>query len=75
MQMVLNATFLSSDIKTSKKGNTYRVCCLMQGTQTIEIMVLDNSDLDVNKLKKFTDYTFKIEYNTRWKDMKLVGTM
>lgn len=73
MQITLNATFLSSEIKTSKKGNTYRTCCLMQGTQTVEIMTTESPDFDVSKLKKFTDYTFNIDFNPRWKDMRIIG--
>lgn len=67
MELILNCKFLSSEIKTSKKGNDYSVITVLQGTETITMMSNDLITCDFGQ-----DITLLIEFNVKYKQLKVI---
>jgi len=68
MKFDFDCTFLSQETVTSAKGNKYIKVLLMQGTDTLTCM----SEVSI-PLKQGEKFIANLEYNPRFKSIKVVG--
>lgn len=60
--------FIGKEIKQSKKGNSYIVVSLIQGTSVLTVM----SEVDIN-CEFGKEIIVSLQYDLRYKNLKLVG--
>lgn len=70
MKMYSIVKYLSSEIKISAKGNSYRISMFMQDGSADVLMCIDKTDLSLNFGDEITGI---FDYNPKYQKLEFVG--
>ncbi len=73
MKMTLTGNLTGKDIKTSQKGNAYKVFLLTQGVESMQLMLDKDCESFYEKAVLYKPITVTLDYAPRWRSFLITG--
>ena len=67
MIMTLKGNLTGKDVKTSKKGNNYKVFAITQGIDVMQLMLSEKAEAAYDKIALYKPIEVKLDYSPRWR--------